>query len=109
MPAYLPLLTFGWCYGVVLLVLLSLSLAVGFQLHNQHSWKASSHISEVILTPIKNQQNLSSFQNRKGIGNQPDPFRVGTYNLQSIAKCPVTKKGLVSWFLLHGCNLCMQV
>ena len=57
----------------------------------KHWKKASCHISEVILTPTKNWQ---IFQNKKGIGNQPDPFGVGLSS--PIDKRPAIK-GSGSW------------
>jgi len=52
------------------------SVRVDF-IYYQHSQEASSHISEVSLIPIKNRQNQLILQNKKVIGNQPDPFQGG--------------------------------
>ena len=53
-----------------------------------------TYFMNCISTPITNQQNPSIFQNKKGIGSRPDPFRGGTSNLQ-LTSATLRKKGLV--------------
>ena len=55
---------------------------------------SSTYSMNWISTPINNRQNSSIFQNKKGTGSRPDPFRGGAYNLQSIS-ATLREKGLV--------------
>ena len=90
----------NWCWNALHKMLR------GSRVHYLHAWLPLNMFIKCISTSIKNRQNSSIFQNKKGIGSRPDPFWGGAYNLQLIS-ATMREKGLVHE-TNHACRLALS-